>query len=80
MRPDLLISDVMMPQMDGYELTKILRSRLEGASIPIIMLTSQKDKENEIKGLDVGADDYITKPFDKDKLLARAKMLLRRVK
>ena len=79
-KPDLLVLDILMPEMDGYELTKILRSRLESVSIPIIMLTSQKDKESEIKGLDVGADDYITKPFDKDKLLARAKMLLRRLK
>ncbi|MFH1640592.1 MAG: type II/IV secretion system protein [Candidatus Omnitrophota bacterium] len=79
-KPDLLISDVLMPEMNGYELTKALRARLESASIPIIMLTSQSDKESEIRGLDAGADDYITKPFDKDKILARANMLLRRVK
>jgi len=70
--------DVMMPEMDGLEATKILRSRLETAVIPILMLTAKKDKESELKGLDVGADDYVTKPFDKDKLLARIKMLLRR--
>jgi type IV pilus assembly protein PilB len=78
MKPDLLITDVLMPEMDGIQLTKSLRSRLESASIPIIMLTSQKEKENEIEGLDAGADDYITKPFDKDRLLMRAKILLRR--
>jgi type IV pilus assembly protein PilB len=77
-KPDLVVMDVMMPEMDGLEATKILRSRLETAVIPILMLTAKKDKESELKGLDVGADDYVTKPFDKDKLLARIKMLLRR--
>lgn len=71
-----------MPGMNGFEATKILRSKLETAVIPIILLillTARKNKESELKGLDAGADDYITKPFDKDKLLARIKMLLRRV-
>jgi len=77
-KPDLVVIDVMMPEMDGFEATKILRSRLETAVIPILMLTAKKDKESELKGLDLGADDYVTKPFDKDKLLARIKMLLRR--
>lgn len=77
-KPDLLISDLVMPEMDGFELTRTLRSHLETASIPIIMLTSQRNKESEIKGFDTGADDYITKPFDKDKFLARARMLLRK--
>lgn len=77
-KPDLIVMDVMMPEMDGFEATKILRSRLETAIIPILMLTAKKDKESELKGLDLGADDYVTKPFDKDKLLARIKMLLRR--
>ena len=80
MKPDLLISDVIMPEMDGYELTRRLRSHLESASTPVIMLTSERNKESEIKGLDAGADDYITKPFDKDKLLARVGMLLRRTR
>ncbi len=77
-RPDLIIMDIMMPEVDGFEATKILRSKLETAVIPILMLTAKKDKESEIKGLDLGADDYISKPFDKAKLLARIKMLLRR--
>lgn len=75
---DLIIMDVMMPVMDGFEATKILRSQLQTASIPIIMLTAKTDKESELQGLDAGADDYITKPFSSDKLLARVKMLLRR--
>jgi type IV pilus assembly protein PilB len=77
-KPDLIIMDVMMPQMDGFEAVKTLRSRLETARIPIIMLTAKHDKESEVKGLDMGADDYITKPFDSDKLLARIRMLLKR--
>ncbi len=77
-KPDLIITDVMMPVMDGIEATKILRSKVETAVIPIIMLTAKQDKESELAGLNVGADDYITKPFDKEKLLARVSMLLRR--
>jgi type IV pilus assembly protein PilB len=77
-RPDLIISDVTMPKMNGFEAIKVLRSKLETAVIPIILLTGRQDKESEIKGLDAGADDYIVKPFDGDKLVARAKMLLRR--
>ncbi|MFA6280905.1 MAG: type II/IV secretion system protein [Candidatus Omnitrophota bacterium] len=77
-KPDLIITDVTMPKMDGFELTKHLRSRLETAVIPIVMLTARQDKPSELKGIDVGADDYITKPFDFDKLLSRIKMLLRR--
>jgi type IV pilus assembly protein PilB len=76
--PDLIIMDVNMPSMDGFEATRILRSKLATASIPIVLLTAKQDKESELSGLDAGADDYITKPYDKDKLLARIKMLLRR--
>ncbi|MDP8259769.1 MAG: ATPase, T2SS/T4P/T4SS family [Candidatus Gygaella obscura] len=79
-KPDLIITDVTMPKLNGYEAINALKTSLETASIPIIMLTARQDKDSEIKGIDVGADDYITKPFDKDKLLARIKMLLRRKK
>lgn len=77
-KPDLIITDVTMPKMNGFEATKILRSRLETAALPILMLTARQDKESELKGIDIGADDYMTKPFDHEKLLARVKMLLRR--
>jgi DNA-binding response OmpR family regulator len=77
-KPDLVITDVTMPKMNGFELTKQLRSSLETAVIPIIMLTARHDKESELKGIDSGADDYMIKPFDHDKLLARLKMLLRK--
>ncbi|MDD4201892.1 MAG: ATPase, T2SS/T4P/T4SS family [Candidatus Omnitrophica bacterium] len=77
-RPDLIIMDIMMPEMDGIEATKRIRAQLQTAAIPIIMLTAKKDKQSELKGIDVGADDYITKPFDNEKLIARIEMLLRR--
>ena len=77
-KPDLTVIDVTMPKMNGFEATKELRSRLETAVIPIILLTGRQDKESELRGFDAGADDYITKPFDADNLLARIKMLLRR--
>jgi len=77
-KPDLIITDTTMPKMDGFELTKQIRSRLETAVIPVIMLTARQDKTSELKGIDAGADDYITKPFDPDKLLSRIRMVLRR--
>jgi len=76
--PDLIIMDVMMPVLDGIQSTRILRSKLETAAIPIIMLTAKRAKEDELEGLEAGADDYISKPYDKDKLLARIKILLKR--
>ncbi len=77
-KPDLVIMDIMMPEMDGIQATRKLRESLETASIPVLMLTAKKDKRSELEGIDAGADDYMTKPFDRDKLLARIKMLLRR--
>ncbi|MDP8263206.1 MAG: ATPase, T2SS/T4P/T4SS family [Candidatus Ancaeobacter aquaticus] len=77
-KPDLIVMDVSMPEMNGFEATKMLRSKLETAVIPILMLTAKKDVESELKGIDAGADDYVAKPFDGDRLLARIKMLLRR--
>ena len=77
-KPDLIIMDIMMPKMDGLEATKFLKSSLETASIPILLLTAKKDVESEVAGIDVGADDYVGKPFDGKRLLARILMLLRR--
>ncbi len=77
-KPDLIILDVMMPVMDGFETLGVLRSKLDTAGIPVIMLTAKSDKDSEIRGLEIGADDYITKPFDFEKVLARIKMLLKR--
>lgn len=74
-RPDLLILDVMVPKMDGFELLKIVRREL---SIPIMMLTARKDEVDRVLGLELGADDYLTKPFSIREFLARVKALLRR--
>ena len=67
-----------MPVMGGIETTKILRATMETAVIPIIMITAKQDKESELSGINAGADDYITKPVDREKLLARVSMLLKR--
>lgn len=75
--PDLIVSDVMMQRMNGDELSRKLKSSIETSHIPIILLTALSDKENIIKGLDEGADDYITKPFDLYVLKARIRNLLR---
>ena len=76
-KPDLIITDLMMPVMDGLEEVKVLRSTMETAVIPIIMLTAKPDKESKMSSMNAGADEYITKPFDKDKLLARIDILLK---
>lgn len=73
---DLIISDIMMPDMNGLELCKILKNSLETCHIPIILLTSLAERADIIKGLDLGADDYITKPFDMDILDSRIKSIL----
>ncbi|MFL0584350.1 response regulator transcription factor [Solibacillus silvestris] len=73
---NLVILDVMMPEMDGWEVCKKIR---EFSQVPIIMLTARSDKMNLVKGLDIGADDYLTKPFDERELIARVNAILRRV-
>jgi DNA-binding response OmpR family regulator len=79
-RPDLVILDLMMPHRDGYEVTAIVRSDKSLAATPIIMLTARVEDTNKIVGLEVGADDYITKPFNAHEVVARVKSLLRRVR
>jgi DNA-binding response OmpR family regulator len=73
---DLLVLDLMMPGMDGLELCKTLRAR--GSSTPILMLTAKSTELDRVLGLELGADDYLTKPFSLAELLARVKALLRR--
>jgi DNA-binding response OmpR family regulator len=76
--PDLVVLDLMMPEISGIEVAKRLRSQTETASLPIIMLTARSDETDELEGLSSGADDYITKPFSMDVLLARINALTRR--
>ncbi len=74
--PDLIISDIMMPVKDGIALTKELKNNECTAHIPIILLTAKADAESEFEGIDIGADDYITKPFDKKLLSLKVKKLI----
>ncbi|PRY96679.1 two component regulator with propeller domain [Marinilabilia salmonicolor] len=74
--PDLIVSDIMMPEMDGFEMCKILKSQYETAHIPIVLLTALTDKAVELQGLGLGADAYLTKPFDINLLLGRIKTIL----
>src|SRR6187399_3351012 len=74
---DLLILDLMMPDLDGLEVTKALRAK--GRSTPILMLTAKSTELDRVLGLELGADDYLTKPFSLAELAARVKALFRRV-
>jgi two-component system response regulator CpxR len=74
---DLVILDVMLPRLDGFELLRQLRKR---SNVPVIMLTARREREDRIAGLELGADDYLPKPFDPDELLARARAVLRRAR
>ncbi|MFG2910010.1 response regulator transcription factor [Kitasatospora sp. NPDC048286] len=75
-RPDLVLLDIMMPRMDG--LTAVRRMRSRGDTVPVLMLTARDAVGDRVTGLDVGADDYLAKPFELDELLARVRALLRR--
>jgi two-component system alkaline phosphatase synthesis response regulator PhoP len=79
-RPDLVLLDLMMPNRDGREVTNIIRADKTLASTPIIMLTARVEDTDKIIGLELGADDYITKPFNAHEVVARVKSLLRRVR
>jgi two-component system phosphate regulon response regulator PhoB/two-component system alkaline phosphatase synthesis response regulator PhoP len=76
--PDLIILDLMMPDVDGFEVCKHLKNQESFASIPIIMLTAKTEETDKVLGLELGADDYVTKPFSPRELVARVKAVLRR--
>lgn len=75
-KPDLILLDIMLPKMDGFTLCRKLRD--EGNLTPILMLTARGEEPDKVQGLDIGADDYVTKPFSLPELLARIRALLRR--
>ena len=77
-RYDLLILDLMLPGIQGVELCRMLRNDLKTAGLPIIMLTAKGEEVDKILGLEMGADDYITKPFSPRELIARARAALNR--
>jgi DNA-binding response OmpR family regulator len=73
--PDLVLLDVMLPDLDGFEVLKIIR---ESNTLPVIMLTARGEEDDRVKGLELGADDYITKPFSPRELVSRVRAVLRR--
>ncbi len=78
-KPDVVVLDLMLPELDGLEVCKRLRSSPETALLPIIMLTAKAEESDTIIGLELGADDYVTKPFSPKALVARVKALVRRL-
>ncbi|RLG34362.1 response regulator receiver protein [Methanosarcinales archaeon] len=76
--PDLLLLDLMLPKLNGFEVCQRLKKDDATNSIPIIMLTAKGETSDKIKGIEIGADDYVTKPFDLAELKARIKAVLRR--
>ncbi|NJL59817.1 MAG: response regulator [Desulfobacteraceae bacterium] len=77
-KPDLVLLDIQMPGMDGFKILETIRKKSAFRDIPVLMLTSLEHQHLKIKGLELGADDYITKPFNRAELLARIKAALRR--
>ncbi len=75
--PDLILLDVMMPGMDGYEVCRRLKSNPDTAHIPVVMVTALTDTEDKVAGLEAGADDFLTKPINDIALIARVRSLLR---
>ena len=73
--PDVVILDVMLPDLDGFEVLKIIR---ETSTVPVIMLTAKSEEDDRVRGLELGADDYVTKPFSPRELVSRVRAVLRR--
>ena len=77
-RPDLIVLDLMLPGIDGLEVCRMLKARTETTSIPVVMLTAKGEESDVVHGLELGADDYLTKPFSPKILVARVRAVLRR--
>src|SRR4051812_24836152 len=77
-RPDLVILDLMLPGLSGYEVLGEMRRRTESAELPVVVLTARRDEADRVKGLELGADDYVTKPFSPRELVLRVSAVLRR--
>jgi len=77
-KPDLIILDIMLPEMDGYDVLRSFKTNRETAAIPVIMLSARGEELEKVLGLELGADDYITKPFSPREFMARVKVHLRR--
>ncbi|MGE5221129.1 MAG: response regulator transcription factor, partial [Omnitrophica WOR_2 bacterium] len=73
--PDLVLLDIMLPDMDGFEVLKMIR---EVSNVPVIMLTAKGEEDDRVRGLELGADDYVTKPFSPRELVSRVRAVLRR--
>jgi two-component system phosphate regulon response regulator PhoB len=78
--PDLILLDWMLPRVSGIEICRRVRSRTDLANLPIIMLTAKTEEADRVRGLEMGADDYVTKPFSTNELIARVKAVLRRIR
>jgi len=77
-RPDLIVLDLMLPGLSGYEVLSEMRRRPELTDVPVILLTARRDEADRVKGLELGADDYLTKPFSPRELVLRVSAVLRR--
>lgn len=78
--PDLMLLDWMLPKVSGIEICRRVRTRQETANLPIIMLTAKTEEADRVRGLETGADDYVTKPFSTNELMARVRAVLRRIR
>jgi two-component system alkaline phosphatase synthesis response regulator PhoP len=78
-KPDMIILDLMLPKMNGLDVCKAIRRNPDTAGLPVIMLTAKGDEVDKIIGLEIGADDYVTKPFSVKELIARVRRILRRI-
>lgn len=75
--PDLILLDVMLPYLDGFEIVALVRARLDWVAVPILMLTAKNTERDTVRALDAGANDFVSKPFQPNELLARVRRLIK---